>query len=55
MEKKEFELLIIGESKPLYYDDLKVAIDCQSRYMKSGKIAMVMQYDPETDDYHFVC
>ena len=53
-QKKPYMLKIIGES-PLYYSSFNVAFDCQRRYLAAGKMAMVMKYDPETDDYLFVC
>ena len=49
--KGEYKLRVIGEKEPLFYSDLKVALDCQARYQNMGKYAILMRYNPETDDY----
>lgn len=53
MEKKgQYMLLVIGERQErLYYNSYAVAVDCQRMFRERGKVAILMQYDPETDDY----
>ena len=47
----EYKLRIIGEKEPLYYSDVKIALDAQAYYQSKGKYAILMRYNPETDDY----
>ena len=49
--KPRYKLRVIGEKEPIYYSDLQIALDCQSRYQASGKLALLMGYDEKTDDY----
>ena len=47
----KYKLNVIGEKEPLFYDELRTALDCQSRYQRAGKYAILMRYNPETGDY----
>lgn len=53
-KKSKYLLRVIGEKEPLFYSDYKIATDCLLRYRKMGKVAILMQYDPTTDDYGFI-